>query len=273
MPRRLLALLALLPAPALAEAPFTSAVPGLAIAPLDDVPPAPRDQGDRDACLHKLVPAFTTPGGEVAHFQGWGVTAEAAFGPLTAVSFVGGFAQGTSGSCALTDGNVGFFTGDRLQAVLYATDAQETRIGSIAPFGTGGLRLWSGDYLPQPLADILPTPDGGITVQPLAGVEPVCNGTGQVPLIYGQPIDRARGALIAAGWTPVPYAESRGDIGLAPDIAAAGVPEVEECSGTGFGFCAYRYSGPAGELSVTTIGEFGEDGSLPAVAFYGVDCR
>ncbi len=94
-----------------------------------------------------------------------------------------------------------------------------------------------------------------------------------MPLIYGQPVDRARAALAQAGWSPLPYTGERGPQGLAPDIAAAGVTEVEECSGTGFGFCAYRYRGPAGDLSVTTMGDFGADGSLPVVAFYGVDCR
>lgn len=265
--------LLLLATPALAEIPLSSGVPGLAVAPLSDLPPAPMAQGDRDGCLHKLLPAFTTPGAEVAHFQGWGVTAEQPFGALTAVSFVGRFTQGTSGSCELTDGNVGLFDGDRLVAVIYATDPQETLIGSIAPFGTGTLRLWSGDYLPQPLADVLPDGAGGARVVPLAAAEPVCGGAAEVPLIYGQPVDRARRALRQAGWQPLPHAGARGEMGIAAEIAAAGVPEVEECSGTGFGFCSYRYGGPAGTLSLTTAGEFGEDGTLPAVAFYGVDCR
>jgi hypothetical protein len=48
---------------------------------------------------------------------------------------------------------------------------------------------------------------------------------------------------------------------------------VQECSGTGFGFCDYAYAGPAGTLSVITMGEIGEDGRLPVVSDYGVDCR
>ena len=51
------------------------------------------------------------------------------------------------------------------------------------------------------------------------------------------------------------------------------MPEVDDCSGTGFAFCAFRYSGSAGDLTVITAGEIGEDGSLPTVVRYAVDCR
>lgn len=261
--------LLLLSSPALAEMSLSSQVPGLAIAALDDVPNSPMDQGDREACAHKLVGAPATPAGEVAHFQGWGVTAEVPLGDLTAVSFVGRFGQGTSGSCELTDGNVGLFQGDRLLAVIYAEDPDKLLIGHVRPSGTG-LRLWSGDFLSAPLADVTVTP-AGVAVVPLAASEPVCNGPGSVPLIYGLPIDRARDLLAQSGWQPI--TGQTNPLSYAADIAAAGVPEVEDCAGTGFGFCAYRYSGPAGELGVTTMGEIGADGTLPAVVGYDVDCR
>lgn len=261
----------LIAGPALAEMDLTSQVPGLAIAALDDVPNSPMDQGDREGCSHKLVGGPTTPAGEVAHFQGWGVTAEVPLGDLTAVSFVGRFGQGTSGSCELLDGNLGLFAGDRLQAVIYATDPEKTLIGFAVPFGDGGLRLWSGDFLPVPLADVQRTASGGIAVVPLAQREPVCNGAAELPLMYGLPIDRARALLIAEGWQPVTGQTNTAS--YAAEIAAAGVPEVEDCSGTGFGYCAYRYTGAAGTLNVTTMGEIGEDGSLPMVTDYGMDCR
>jgi hypothetical protein len=261
--------LLLLATPALAQMDLSSQVPGLAIAPLDDVPNSPMNQGDREACAHKLVGAPTTPAGEVAHFQGWGVTAEVPIGDLTAVSFVGRFGQGTSGSCELLDGNVGLFRGDRLLAVIYSEDPERLLIGSARAFGSG-LRLWSGDFQPVPLADVVLTPAGAAVV-PLAASEQVCNGAASVPLIYGLPIDRARQALAAAGWQPI--TGQTNPLSYAAEIAAAGVPEVEDCSGTGFGYCAYRYTGPAGELSVTTMGEIAENGALPAVVGYGVDCR
>ncbi|GAB1362101.1 hypothetical protein MASR1M32_13370 [Rhodobacter sp.] len=58
---------------------------------------------------------------------------------------------------------------------------------------------------------------------------------------------------------------------MAADIAARGVTEVEDCSGTGFGFCSYLYVGPAGGLSVITAGEIW-DGGLPTVTGYAMTC-
>lgn len=255
-----------------ASAELASQIPGLDIVALDRLPQAPTAKGDVDVCGHLSITPETAAG-RAALAQGWIVTAEAPFGDLTAVSFVGSFVQGTSGTCLRQDGNVGFFAGDRLTAVIYAKDAAEMPLGVIAPFAETGLRLWSGDYLPMPIADIRPQADG-ISVIPLAATEPVCNGTAEVPLIYNLPIDIARKELAKAGWQPVPFTGDRSESrGLDAEIAARGVPEVDICSGTGFGFCGYAYAGPAGSLGVTTIGEFGEDGSFPIVASYGVDCR
>lgn len=267
-----LALIALALSATPAAAELASQIPGLDIVALESLPAAWSGQGDVAFCSH-LATTPETPAGRAAQSLGWIVTAEAPFGDLTAVSFVGSFLQGTSGTCLRQDGNVGFFAGDRLTALIYATDAKEMPIGFIRPFADNGLRLWSGDYLPMPIADIQLLPDG-ITVTPLAATEPVCNGTAQVPLIYGLPIDIARKDLAKAGWQPVPFTGDRSESrGLDAEIAARGVPEVDVCSGTGFGFCGYAYSGPAGSLGVTTMGEFGEDGSFPTVANYGVDCR
>lgn len=270
VPAATAALLIAAASPALAEASYTSTVPGLAIAPLTDLPPAPMNQGDREFCLHKLVPQFTTPGGEVAHFQGWGVTGEEPFGPLTAVSFVGGFTGGTSGGCELNDGNIGLFQGGDLKAVIYATDPQSTLIGFVAPLWPDGLRIWSGGYLAEPLADIRPDGAGGAAIVPLAASETVCGGAAEVPLIYGLPILEARQRLIAAGWQPVPRAADQGVDSLTTGLIAEGIPEVDECSGTGYGFCAFRYTRPTADLSVTTAGE---GGSMSPVVGYGEACR
>lgn len=252
---------------------LTSLVDGLEITALTDLPPAPSDQGDRDLCGHKLVESPQTSAGAFVAAKGWAVTSEQAFGQLTAVTFVSGFIQGTSGTCELRDGNLGLFSGMQPVALVYAVDSEKILIGTASPFGPTGLRLWSGDYLPAPLADIQPT-GTDITVTPLAASEPVCNGTAEVPFIYGMSLTLARQKLMQAGWQPVPFTGDRSEgFGLAPDIAAAGAPEVEDCSGTGFGFCSYAYAGPAGTLSVVTIGEFTEDGSLPVVSDYGADCR
>jgi hypothetical protein len=271
---RCLALIALtccLASSAGAELALASKVPGLEIVPLDTLPAAPVDQGDADYCDHLTSSFPFTDAANAVVAKGWLVTGEQPFGDLTAVSFVGRMTQATSGTCELSDGNVGLYSGDQLVALVYSSQPDALQIGSIRPFGDG-LRIRSGDVVPGSTADLVRTGDA-VSVVALASEEPVCAGTAIVPWIEGQPIDKARKLLLSAGWHPVPGDPAQQALGWAKDIAAAGVPEVDDCSGTGFAFCAYRYSSPAGELSVTTAGEIGEDGSLPTVTSYGVDCR
>jgi hypothetical protein len=259
--------------PTLAETQYSSQVPGLALVALDALPVARVDQTAVEFCDHLFVATPETAAGHAAQAQGWKVTTELPFGDLTAVSFVGGAIPATSGTCELIDGNVGFFAGDQLVALLYRSEGDDPMIGRLEPFGEGDLRVLSGDLLPSPVADLQWSGTDGIAAMALADEEPVCGGTASVPNIYNLPIDKARGRLIEAGWQPVPGDLETQSQSWAAHIAAAGVPEVEDCSGTGFGFCAYSYTRPIGELSVVTAGEGGEDGSLPSVSSYGVSCR
>jgi hypothetical protein len=267
----LASLAAVLAAPALAETQFGSEVPGLELVALDSLPAAPADQGDRGPCDHLTLASPETAAGKAVAAKDWVVTGELPFGDLTAVSFIGSFIPSTSGSCELLDGNVGLFAGDKIVALLYAAKDAGPLIGSIEAFGEDGVRVFSGDILPSPVADLRSKDADGIIAGTLAAEEPVCGGAASVPNIYGLPIDKARTLLIAAGWEPVPgNSESPG---MSQALAAAGVPEVEECSGTGFGFCYYLYAGPAGKLGVATAGEGEEEGDLPAVSAYSANCN
>ena len=269
--RLALALTATLSTPALAELSLSSQVPGIDLVPLAALPNAPAPQGEAGYCTHLFIDSITSPGAKDAAAKGWIVTAEAPLGDLTAVSFVGDAVPSTSGTCELLDGNVGLYSGSQLVALLYSTEADKVMIGRIRPFGDG-LRILSGDVLPGTTADLIRAGDK-VSVTPPAAEEPVCNGTAAVPAIEDLPIDKARTVLQSAGWTPVPGDPAQQGLSWAKDIAAAGVPEVDDCSGTGFAFCAFRYSGSAGDLTVITAGEIGEDGSLPTVVRYAVDCR
>ena len=120
------------------------------------------------------------------------------------------------------------------------------------------------------MADLRLGADESLTIQPLSAQEAVCRGTASVPNVYGQPINRARDLLARNGWSPViprrPPGE-RPDVRVA-DLIRRGVPEVEDCSGTGFGFCSYNYRGDGRTLNVTTVG----DGDYPDVSGYAVRC-
>lgn len=92
MPFRQLTLIAIvagLASPASTELSLRSQAAGLDIVAIDNLPAAPQDQGDSEFCSHLFVETVSTPGGQHAAAKGWHVTAELAFGDLTAVSFVG----------------------------------------------------------------------------------------------------------------------------------------------------------------------------------------
>lgn len=247
-----------------------SQVVDVAIMPLADLPPAPAGAADREGCEH-LVAGAMSDAGRVVESLGWAVTGEATLGAHQAVSFVGRFEVGTSGSCLLGAGNIGFFSGNNLLAIAYAADETRLTIGSVMQRGDDGLRIWSGDFLQQPIADVRMIGDSAIAVIPLAPEETVCGGDATVPNVYGLPIGLARVLLMEAGWVGIDGSAERGEDLRASELADAGMTEISGCSGTGFGFCAYSYEGPAGTLSVSTVGE-GELPAGPAVSGYGVTC-
>lgn len=252
-----------------AEAPLLATqMPGLAITALADLPAASPANADRQFCSHLFVEAPATAAGQATRAKGWAVTAETAFGPYTAVSFIGKAEPATSGTCELTQGNVGIWSGAQLVALVYAQNPDDDLIGSVSGFGQG-LRIHSGGVIPGTVADLRLIGGTDIAVTPPALSESLCNARAEVPFIEGMPIDMARKLLAESGWQPVP--QNTGSPGMAQGIAAAGVPEVEDCAGTGFAFCSYVYQGPAGTLSVITAGELWE-GNLPAVTGYSASC-
>lgn len=262
------AALALAAGAAGAEGPrLASQVPGIAVLPLTELPAAPAATGERQYCSH-LFTDPETEAGRAVRGKGWEVTGEVPLGPWTAVSFVGDWLPSTSGTCDLIEGNIGLFSGAQLVGLVYSADPDAQLIGRATAFGPAGLRIFDGSVLPGPVAD-LRLIGTDVAVTPPAPEEPVC-GSATVPYIHGLPIDMARGLLAEYGWRPVPQPAAVS--GMAQEIAAAGVTEVEDCAGTGFGFCSYAYEGPAGGLSVATAGEPSDDYGLPAVVGHSVRC-
>ena len=90
-----------------------------------------------------------------------------------------------------------------------------------------------------------------------------------LPNIRGMDIPQARQVLAPHGWRPADFR------GLDPENAfdaatryrKQGLTEFETCSGTGYGFCALRYTHSDGAvLDVATTGD------EPAVSGYRVQC-
>lgn len=244
---------------------FSSEVNGIAFNAVTALPKAPPSAATQTECPGVVMAPKSAVARAVAK-AGWGVTGEGRIGDYQLVSFAGSFEAGTSGSCHVGKGNVAVFQGTDLRAIAYGRSGSGDAIGHIEPFGKGGIRIWHGDLLPEPVADMR-VAGTGLVIGKLAAEERTCGGV--VPRINEMPITRARKALLAAGWTPVDHG---GPEGRADEreraLAERGVVEVEGCSGTGFGYCSFDYQRAGASLAVTTVG----DGEDPTVSDYGVKC-
>lgn len=264
-----LAFFANLPNARSAEQGFASNMDGIRITAVSAVPHhAQTDDGSAGLC-NKVIEQPTSKEGQAVLAQGWYVTAEISAGSLHVVSFVGGAEEGTSGSCLLTDGNIAFFKAGVLKAIAYVKKGADLSIGSVQLQQDGDIRILDGDYLTQPVAVVHLGSQGTVTIQELAALEKVCNGTATVPKINGLPINEARLRLKEAGWSPRAsknVAETEDQRAFA--LAKQGLTEVDSCSGSGFGYCSFDYVSAAGRLSVTTVG----DAEWPSVSAYDVSC-
>ncbi|MDO5530319.1 MAG: hypothetical protein Q4F71_13025 [Paracoccus sp. (in: a-proteobacteria)] len=206
---------------------------------------------------------LATIGGQIAHDLGWQVLSELVVDGLAVVSFAGQTAPSTSGTCVVTDGNLGIFRGSTLLGLFYtdptltAQDGEPlAQIGALEPAGPGRVRVLIGDQLALPLGDLVVNAHEGATLEPVAASTEVC-GARAVPDIYGQPILEARDLLGAAGWAPVPVPEDERDPG--EFFAANGITEVSHCAGSGMGYCGFNYRNDSGDtLFVVTGGDRAE---------------
>ncbi len=268
---RLALALALLPLPALAEVrvddslDLVSQVDELTVTDLHRLPANPDALDQVEFCTAVITPS-SGPGQAVAR-KGWAVTGEVEANGLTFISFAGRLDLGTSGSCLLSEGNIAIFRKTSLMGLIYAEAGARRGIGAIAA-QEGALRVWDGDYPARPLADLRLHGSDLVVVSAVASRDPYCEGAVSLPNLYGLPIHLARRFLLDEGWTPVPAKPE--DLPFTRDLSAI-LPEVQGCSGTGFGFCDFAYDQGGAVLSVTTMGE-AEPPDSPAVVGYGVTC-
>lgn len=270
-------LLAAPAAPALAaamgmgdEPPSTSSqIKGVAFRLLSTLPRAPGPVEGQGECSQLVVKPKSEAGRLVAS-RGWAVTGEAKLGStLRAVSFAGKFEPGTSGMCTNLQSNVGIFDGSKLLALAYADKGSDQTFGRLGELEGGDVRVFDGDGIGSPVGDLHAIDDYKFEFNRVAAVEGVCQGRAKVPNINNQPIDKARAALKASGWMPVPSSEQDRTDSRVADLVKLGVVEAEACSGTGLGYCNFNYRGEAGTLSVTTVG----DDEYPSVSGYDVKCN
>jgi hypothetical protein len=256
-----------------AELRAASQVEGLEFKMLDKLPKAPASAQKREGCENYIIVPATVAGKEAAA-RGWAVTAEAKMGIYETVSFSGKFHLDddgyTSHYCTVMQGNVGVFHDGELVALAYASPSSKQTIGKVVELEGGGVRVWNGEDISAPIADIAVVDDGYLLqLETAAAQETLCGGKITVPNIYGLPIDKARAALIAKGWSPLPRDNSgaSGEDDQEKKLVKRGVVEIDSCS-EGLDFCEFNYTGQGVGLDVTTIG----DADFPKVINYRAQC-
>ncbi|TWI33940.1 hypothetical protein [Paracoccus sulfuroxidans] len=242
------------------------------ISKLTSLPKNSAAASDEPAC--GAITSPRTPAGQKVAGADWIVTGEETHDSLTLVSFVGETSSGTSGSCLLTQGNIGIFQNDALQALIYADASRPSGLGSVDAVEGNRIRIFDGDYLPVPVADLRIIDNDLLILSSVAERDSFCDGKATAPNVYGLPIHLARRLLLAEGWQPAPNppdAEESVVSGYVEHLRKT-MPEVQECSGTGFGFCSWEYrKDPDQALSLTTAGEAADDSS-PQIVSFTVGC-
>lgn len=223
--------------------------------------------GSGDSCIANFAQPKTAAG-KAVQARGWGVMSEEQVGGYQLVSFGGEFVPGLSGACMVHQGNVGIFAGSTLKAILYTGDKGDELIGVLVPREGGSVRLWSGEDLGSPVADIAAS-SNGIVVGKVAAQDSFCHGSVKVPNVYNAPITTARQTIRTAGWQPI--AQPVEAATQQEDLHKLGIAEAVSCSGTGYGFCSYSYGQNGATLNLTSAGELGGD-NTPFVTDYAVTC-
>ena len=78
----------------------------------------------------------------------------------------------------------------------------------------------------------------------------------QQSLIVNIPYSEARTVILQSGWKPIPNNESDDEIGShAIDLRNKGYVEVDDCSGTGMGYCAFHFQNDKGTFLLVTTQE------------------
>ena len=199
--------------------------------------------------------------------KGWGILSEVRLAKYHLIAFAGSFSAGTSNTCSISQGNIAIFEQNNLLGIIHLDAPEATLIGSLELMDAGFIRVFSGDFIQMPVADIHLSLNG-FKLKTISALTAYCNGTSIVPSVFGKAIVEARNVLIKYGFEPIEAIE--------PSLPAwrrhlidAGIREVDACSGTGYSFCRFSYKNENSSVNLITAG----DEAFPSVARIDVNCK
>jgi hypothetical protein len=236
---------------------------------IKSIPNGPYPNVSEGPCAYFAVPTddqkFSISGS--IQNKGWGILSEVRLAKYHFIAFAGSFSGGTSSTCSISQSNIAIFEQNNLLGVVNLDAAEASLIGSIRLMDAGFIRVFSGDTIQMPVADIHLSLNG-FELKTISALTAYCNGTSIVPSVFGKDIIEARNVLINYGFEPIEAIE--------PSLPAwrmhlidAGIREVDACSGTGYSFCRFSYKNENSSVNLITAG----DDAFPSVVRIGVNCK
>jgi len=199
--------------------------------------------------------------------KGWGILSEVRLAKYHFIAFAGSFDGGTSGICKISQSNIAIFEQDNLLGIIYLDGSDASLIGSIRLMDAGFIRVFSGDTIQMPVADIHLSLNG-FELKTISALTAYCNGTSIVPSVFGKDIIEARNVLINYGFEPIEAIEPSLPV-WRMRLIDAGIREVDACSGSGYSFCRFSYNNENSSVNLITAG----DDAFPSVVRIGVNCK
>ena len=199
--------------------------------------------------------------------KGWGILSEVSLAKYHFIAFAGSFSGGTSSTCSISQSNIAIFEQDNLLGIIYLDASDASLIGSIRLMDAGFIRVFSGDAIQMPVADIHLSLNG-FELKTISALTAYCNGTSIVPSVFGKDIIEARNVLINYGFEPIEAIEPSLPV-WRMHLIDAGIREVDACSGTGYSFCRFSYNNENSSVNLITAG----DDAFPSVVRIGVNCK
>lgn len=241
-----------------ASAQVLGEVGGLRLEALGEVP-APPAEGEADLGGDCSVAAESAEA-RAAEAKGWKVFAQREWQGhrVVGVAVAPGVAAGMG--CTSGGGRLLFFRDGRPVAQLLEPGAGASQIDSgVQGFDDGedarrrgDAALGVFDWAVQRAR--VRVQNGALALAALPEADLYCGGRAAAPRVEGVELKRARERLLARGWRAAP--PEREEPGFVRDMIESGYPEVEDCSGTGQGFCSFAYRNEAGDrLTLVTAGE------------------
>ena len=137
--------------------------------------------------------------------KGWAILSEAQLGQYELIAFAGKFEVETSATCYVKESNIAIFNNGSLFGVIYLQTKEETQIGNFEKMDDGFLRLYSGDPLQVPVAD-LNIHTNGLKLDPISK-KPLryCGKKTVIPNTLGMTIQDARDKLWISGFNRIEH--------------------------------------------------------------------